>query len=136
MTRPLLEQHAPADKASLAARVGTWLLITAGWGVFAAWWVIVLRRESMRSLGVAFALVGGTIAVTAIAMTLWTRHNIRIARRGKRGSSSLYLPMTWERDTLGRPLELPPLDGARTASEIRVLLQGGVKTYVVAGEEL
>ena len=53
-------------------------------------------------------------------MTFWTRHNIRIARKGKRGKSSLYIPMVFERDTLGRPLELPEQEIARSAAEVRV----------------
>ena len=68
-------------------------------------------------------------------MTLWTRHNIRIARKGKRGNSSLYIPMVFERDTLGRPLDLPERNLARTASEVRVVLRGGVKAYIIADAE-
>ena len=132
---PPLEQHAAAEAPSLASRAFVWLLITAGWGVFVAWWVIVLQRESMRSLGVALGLVAATLATSALAMTLWTRHNIRIARKGKRGRSSLYIPMVFEHDTLGRPIELPEQEVARSAAEVRVVLRGGVKAYVVASEE-
>ena len=114
-----------------------WLLVAAGWGVFAAWWVIVLQRETLRSFGVALGLLGATLATSAIGMTLWTRHNKRLALKGKRGKSSLYIPMVFERDTLGRPLELPAQDLARTAPEVRVVVRGGVKAYLIAdGEEL
>ena len=117
------------------SRLAAWLLITAGWGVFVAWWAIVLRRESMRSLGVALGLLAAMLVASALGMTLWTRHNIRIARKGKRGKTSLYIPMTWERDTLGRQLELPGQDIARAAAEVRVVVRGGVKAYIVAGGE-
>jgi hypothetical protein len=113
-----------------------WTLVAAGWAVFIAWWVIVLQRESMQSLGFALGLLAATVAVSAIATALWTAHNIRIARRGRRGKSSLFIPMIFERDTLGRPLALPDAGVARTASEVRVVLRDGVKAYVVpdAGE--
>ena len=131
---PSLEQTT-APPRSLVAQVGAWALIAVGWGVFIAWWAIVLQRESLRSLGVAVGVLAATLATSAVAMSLWTRHNIRIARKGKRGTSSLYIPMQWERDTLGRPLELPASDIARTAPELRVVMQGGVKTYVVVDAE-
>jgi hypothetical protein len=40
--------------------------------------------------------------------------------------------MRWEHDALGRPLELPA--PARSASEVRVVLRGGIKAYVVDPE--
>ena len=125
-----------AERQSIVARIAVWTLVAAGWAVFIAWWVIVLQRESLQSLGFALGLLAATVAVSAIATALWTQHNIRIARRGKRGKSSLFIPMIFERDTLGRPLALPDAGIARTASEVRVVLRDGVKTYVVpdAGE--
>lgn len=131
---PPLEHRAPAERSSLAGGLAAWVLVTIGWGVFAAWWAVVLHRESIRSLGFALGLLAATLAVSAVAMTLWTRHNIRIALKGKRGKSSLYIPMLWERDTLGRPLDLPAPEIARTAPEVRVVLRGGVKAYIVADE--
>jgi hypothetical protein len=105
--------------------------------VFAAWWAVVLHRESIQAIGFALGLLASTAAVSAIAMTLWTRHNIRLAAKGKRGKASLYIPMLWDRDTLGRPLDLPAPELVRTAPEVRVVLRGGVKAYVVTdGEEL
>ena len=96
----------------------------------------MLQRESPRSFGIALGLLGLTLTASAVGMTLWIHHNIRIARKGKRGKSSLYIPMLFEHDTLGRPLELPAQDLARTAPEVRVVLRGGVKSYVAveAGE--
>jgi hypothetical protein len=134
---PPLERAAPDAPSSLASRVLVWLLVGSGWAVFAAWWIIVLSRESVQSFAVALGLLGGTIATSAIAMTLWTRHNIRLARRGKRGKSSLYIPMVFERDTLGRPLAFPDDGAVRTAAEVRIVLRGDAKAYIVPdGEEL
>jgi len=134
---PRVEQSPAAKPESLATRVAVWATIALGWGVFIAWWVIVLRRESARSFGVAIGLLASMLVTSVVATWLWTRHNIRIAKNGKRGRSSLYIPMRWEHDTLGRPLALPPADSVRTASEVRIELQGGAKAYIVAtGEEL
>ena len=105
--------------------------------MFAAWWAVVLHRETIRSLGFAFGLLATTLAASAIAMTLWTRHNIRIARKGKRGKSSLYIPMVFERDTLGRPLAFPEDGAVRTAAEVRIVLRGEAKEYLAPdGDEL
>jgi hypothetical protein len=119
----------------MVGRLAAWTAIALGWSVFVAWWAIVLRRESARSLGVAFGLLAATLATSAIAMWAWTVYNIRIAKKGKRGRSSLYVPMEWERDALGRQLELPALAVARTAPEVRVVLKDGVKAYVVVDAE-
>jgi hypothetical protein len=134
--RPI-EHAVPSERPSLVARAGTWCALAVGWAIFIAWWVIVLQRESLRSLGLALGLLGAVLVVSGVATTLWTWHNIRLARTGKRGMSSLYIPMVWERDTLGRPLQLPAADVARTAAEVRVVMKGGNKTYVaVDAEEL
>ena len=103
--------------------------------MFAAWWVIVLYRESARSLGVALGLLAAMLATSAVLMWVWTRHNMRIARNGKRGRSSLFIAMEWKHDTLGRPLALPAADAARTAPEVRVVLTGNTKSYVVVDAE-
>ena len=95
----------------------------------------MLHRESLRSLGVALGLLAAVLVASGVASTLWTWHNIRIARNGKRGMSSLYIPMVWERDTLGRPLQLPPADVARAAPEVRVVMKNGAKAYVVVDAE-
>ena len=112
-----------------------WTFVALGWIVFVSWWVIVLRRESPRSFAVALGLLAATVVASAVTTWLWTWHNIRIARRGKRGRSSRFIPMQWERDTLGRPLEMPPVGHARTAPEVRVLLRDGVKAYVIPNAE-
>jgi hypothetical protein len=123
------------ERPSLAARLATWLALALGWAVFAAWWVVVLHRESARSLGVALGVIAAMLATSAVLMSLWTRHNIRIAKRGKRGRASVFIPMEWTRDTLGRPIELPAADLARMAPEVRVLLTGNTKSYVVVDSE-
>jgi hypothetical protein len=126
-------QERPSAAASLA-RFAVWVLVVAGWLVFAAWWVVVLRRESIQSFGVALGVLASIVVVCAVGMALWTRHNMRIARNGKRGYSSLFIPMRWDRDALGRPIELPPRAVATTAADVRVVMRDGVKVYVAAAE--
>ena len=133
---PPVHPDTAAERQSILTRIAVWTMVAAGWAVFIAWWVIVLQRESWQSFGFALGLLGATVVGAAIATALWTAHNIRIARRGKRGKSSLFMPMVCEHDTLGRPLALPDAGVARSASEVRVVLRDGVKAYVVpdAGE--
>ena len=127
------EAEAPSTGSRLA-RLGVWTLLTLGWLVFAAWWVIVLSRETTAALVRAGGLLAAMLVTCAIVMSVWTRYNKWIARRGKRGRSSLFIPMQWDRDTLGRPLAFPANDAARTAPEVRVVLRDGVKAYVVDEE--
>jgi hypothetical protein len=125
------------QQQSLVARLAAWIAIAFGWTIFVAWWAIVLQRETSRSLGVAFGLLGATLATSAIAGWAWASYNIRLARKVKRRQSNLPVPMRWERDTLGRRLELPAGEAACTAPEVRVVLRNGAKAYVVVdGEEL
>jgi hypothetical protein len=129
------ERAGASEQPSLAARLAAWVAVGLGWAVFAAWWVVVLQRESARALGTALGLLAAMLAASAVLMTLWTRHNIRIAKKGKRGRSSLFIPMEWRHDTLGRPLALPSTDAARTAPEVRLVLEGTTKTYVIVDAE-
>ena len=130
-----VKQEAEAPSAGSAfARFGVWTLLALGWLVFAAWWAIVLTRETTVALVRAGGLLAAMLVVCAVVMSVWTRYNKWVARRGKRGRSSLFIPMQWERDTLGRPLAFPANDAARTAAEVRVVLREGVKAYVVDEE--
>lgn len=131
VTRPPAER--PSAPARLA-RLGIWLLLALGWVIFATWWAIVLRRERIAALAYAAGVLAAIVVTAIVVMALWTRHNIRLAHRGKRGRSSLYIPMCWEHDALGRPLELPACPLAQTATEVRIVLRDGVKAYVVASE--
>lgn len=131
---PSIETPA-ADQQPLVARLAAWIAIAFGWTIFVAWWAIVLQRETARSLGVALGLLAATLATSVITMWAWTSYNVRIAKNGKRGQSSLYVPIRWDRDTLGRPLELPAAELARTAPEVRVVLRDGAKAYVVVDAE-
>ena len=133
---PVRPTAPPVEKRSATewlARLAVRILLVAGWIIFASWWGIVLHRERIASLAYAAGVLGAIVVVCTAVMLLWTGHNIRLAQRGKRGHSSLFIPMQWERDTLGRPLVLPV--AARSAAEVRVVLREGAKAYVAAERE-
>lgn len=112
------------------------MAIAVGWTIFAAWWVIVLRQATARSLALAFGLIAATLAICVIAMMAWTSYNIRLAKKAtRRRQSNRHIPIRWERDTLGRLLELPVGELAHTAPEVRVVLRDGVKAYVAIDPE-
>jgi hypothetical protein len=117
------------------ARLAAWIAIAVGWTIFASWWGIVLRQETPRSLGLAFGLLAATLAICVIAMVAWTSYNIRLARKAKRRQSNRPVTVRWERDTLGRRLELPAGEVGCTAPEVRVVLKDGVKAYLPVGAE-
>ena len=113
-----------------------WSAIAIGWGIFGSWWGIVLQHETAHALIVAFGLIGALLAICVIAMVAWTSYNKRLARKAtRRRNSNRYIPIRWERDTLGRPLELPAGELACTAPEVRVVLKGGVKAYLAVDPE-
>jgi hypothetical protein len=128
----------PAKKPSAAtwlARLGTWLLLAIGWLVFVSWGVFVLHRERIDAHAYAAGVLASIVIASAALMALWTRHNIRLARKGKRGQASFHIPMKWEHDTLGRTLQLPAPPVAQTATEVRIAVRDGVKSYVAVREE-
>ena len=125
------ESQRPAA-ATRFAQFGVWALIGIGWAIFAAWWVIVLQLETFQALGFALGVLLAIVVTCAVGMSLWTRHNIRIARNGKRGNSSLFIPMQWKCDVLGRPIQLPPRTVLTTAADIRVVMRDGEKVYVAS----
>lgn len=95
----------------------------------------MLRRESERSLDIAFGLVAATLAICLIGTVAWTRYNIRLARKAPRRNSNREVLIHWERDTLGRRLVLPPEEIACRAPEVRVVLKDGAKAYIVVDPE-
>ena len=96
----------------------------------------MLQRESVRSLGVASGLIATLLSICVITMAAWTSYNKRLARKApRRRHSNRHIPIRWERDTLGRRLELPAGELACTAPEVRVVLNDGVKAYIVVDTE-
>ncbi|MFN2441072.1 MAG: hypothetical protein ABR517_00125, partial [Thermoanaerobaculia bacterium] len=85
-----------------------WSLVALffGWTVYVYWWrEVILSQEIEIFIGLLLALV---IAVLTIggATALWIAHNQRLARRGGRGLSTRLFTEEFERDGVGRTLEM------------------------------
>jgi len=131
-----VERASTEQQPSLIGRLAAWIAIAVGWSIFVAWWGIVLQRETARSLGVAFGLVAALLTICVIAMVAWTSYNKRLARKAtRRRHANRHVPIRWERDTLGRRLELPAEELACTAPEVRVVLKDGIKAYIAVDSE-
>lgn len=87
---------------SKARRISILLPSALGWMLFVYWWARVAHESTAAAATTATALL--TIITVAVFYTtiLWIRHNLELARRGKRGKSTLYIPAVPERDWLNR----------------------------------
>jgi hypothetical protein len=91
------------------------LLIPAllGWALFVYWWTRV-AAESTAATATFAVVVLVIIAVSIFYSTLiWIRHNLGLAKRGKRGFSTRYLRPIFERDWLDRALVFRSATSAR-----------------------
>jgi len=92
------------ERSPWARRAATLLPAALGWLFFFYWWKRV-AIESTASAAVLAVMVLAIVAVSIFSSTLlWIRHNIKLAKRGKRGFSTRYLRPLFERDWLDRPL--------------------------------
>jgi hypothetical protein len=105
-----------------------------GWFLFVYWWDEVTQGAASVEM---LAYSGAALATAAIALaamtTLWIRHNVKVARRGKRGRVTAYLPPQIDRDRLGRRLLLPPRRELLEAQVLRLEVDENGKAYL--GEE-
>ena len=75
-----------------------------GWALFVYWWIRVAFESTAWAATVAMALLTMIAVATFYGTLLWIQHNIKLARRGKRGFSTRYLRPAFERDWLDRAL--------------------------------
>ncbi len=106
-----------------------------GWFLFFYWWRQVLAATdkwawilTLATLQIVTAMVG--IIVGTIA---WIMHNLKIARRNRRGSTSWYVPAKFDKDRLDRELVLPPQ--LREAPLMTIDVKGEKKVYLVPPQE-
>lgn len=109
----------------------SWLLLAAGWLLFALWWRVVLVKESTSFLLYALSIVGIGVVLVFAASVAWVQHNKRLARRGRRGNASAYLTRAWTEDALGRQVVLPPHRLLTTARVITLRAEGEAKQYEI-----
>jgi hypothetical protein len=110
------------------------LSIVCGWFLFVYWWDEVTQGEAIVEM---LAYTGAALATAVITLaaitTLWVRHNVKVAREGKRGRVTAYLPPQIDRDRLGRRLWLPPRPELLEAQVLRLEVDKNGKFYL--GEE-
>lgn len=105
------------------------LVLAGAWVLFAYWWSVVLRREGADSLVAVARTLASGVLVISLAAVIWVQHNLRIARAGKRGRASLYRPLHFSQDFLGRPLEMPPPAELDRSAHVIVDIVDGLKRY-------
>jgi hypothetical protein len=91
-------------RPSWPGRVRTLIPAVLGWILFVYWWQRVALESTAASATVAMVVL--TVIAVAIfySTILWIRHNIKLAKRGKRGFSTRYVRPNFERDWLDRIL--------------------------------
>lgn len=101
------------SRPSRARQTVTYVVAFAGWVLFGFWWHrVALQSTPSSAEAAAFALV--VMAVITFFFTLiWIRHNMRLARNGKRGKTALYLEPDFQVDSLNRALVFDEAGGVR-----------------------
>jgi hypothetical protein len=147
--RPEPRPHvAPSYRHGLASRIFQVLVVAGAWVLFFWWWAIVAAGMPARRVLIDAVLpVLGGIVLIVVATVLWTAHNQRIARKGKRGLVARWTPPDRTRDALDRHIHGPSEDGLESSSgrapdemqEALILRQqvdesAGTKRYTVERE--
>jgi hypothetical protein len=110
------------------------LSIFIGWFLFVYWWDEVTQGEATVEILAYTGAALATAVITLAAMTtLWVKHNVKVARQGKRGRVTAYLPPRIDRDRLGRRLWLPPRRELLEAQVLRLEVDENSKAYLGEG---
>lgn len=118
---------APRDSAT--RRLVLLFLSLLGWLLFFFWWTRV-ASESTPAAAILAAVILVAIAVSIFYSTLiWIRHNLKLARRGKRGFSTRYLRPLFERDWLDRAIVFRNSAAAREGTWFVVHIDDKEKRY-------
>jgi hypothetical protein len=117
------------ERGNWAHRVAVLIAAFLGWVLFFFWWRKVALESTAASATLAVVVL--TIIGVAIFYTtlLWIRHNIRLAKRGKRGFSTRYLQPNFERDWLNRPLVFSDLAHRREGAWFVIHADENEKRY-------
>jgi hypothetical protein len=100
-----------------------------GWILFFYWWTRVAIESTAAAATIAVAVLA-IIALSILFSTLvWIRHNIELAKRGKRGFSTRYLRPIFERDWLDRSLVFREQSSARQGTWFVVHADENQKWY-------
>jgi hypothetical protein len=147
--RPAPRPHvAPSYRHGLLSRGFQVLVVAGAWVLFFWWWATVAAGVPARQVLVdAVIPVLGGLALIVLATVLWTAHNQRIARKGRRGLVARWAPPDRTRDALGRHIDAPTEEGlessgGRASQEMQDALilrqqvdeSAGIKRYTIERE--
>jgi hypothetical protein len=130
----LVPQHKKLMTISTRRDPAAWRIIrlfpaALGWLLFVYWWTRVAAQSTTAAATVAVAVLV-VIAVSIFYCTLiWIRHNLKLAKRGKRGFSTRYLRPLFERDWLDRELVFRSASSARNDTWLVVHANVDQKRY-------
>ncbi len=131
--RSVAPSQPPARQPLVAppARRAVHLLIAlAGWALFVWWWWLVVRRVSQAEIQFTLVFIGVSLLVIVGLTALWAFHNRALFRRRGARTNVRAVPEDFSRDTLGRPVGLPPVpEECLAASVIVVRIEDGRKVY-------
>ncbi|MBR9988664.1 MAG: hypothetical protein KFH98_02855 [Gemmatimonadetes bacterium] len=109
--------------------------IVFGWTLFALWWVEVLEQDQPRPLFMMILIVAIFAVVVLVGTFVWIAHNRRIARHGSRGSASRFSVPRYERDAVGREIDIPRQHALRAANVVTIAATSKRKRYSLAAPE-
>ena len=104
---------------------------TCGWALFIYWWNVVLESPNVSASRIEFSALEVALMILLVigGAWLWIRHNLILARRGRRGGFSRFITPTFDRDYFGRELSLPPRAILIRASIVNLRVAGNQKMY-------
>ncbi len=92
------------QRVALGRRAVILIIAFLGWVLFFYWWRKVALESTAAAATVAVVvllIIGVTVFYSTV---LWIRHNLKLAKRGKRGFSTRWVRPYFDRDHLDRPL--------------------------------
>jgi hypothetical protein len=92
------------QRAPLVRRAVILFVAILGWVLFFYWWRKVALESTATAASVAVVVLLVVGIVVFYSTVLWIRHNLKLAKRGKRGFSTRWVRPYFDRDHLNRPL--------------------------------
>lgn len=104
--------------------------VLCGWTIFLYWWSVVLEKTTRAAFFYVVAGIMFSLAVLFIVSLFWIIHNLRLAGRGRRSSSTPYFPGPRSHDQFDRSLLIKDLETLRTSSVVVIHADERGKSYV------
>ena len=100
-----------------------------GWWLFIYWWGAVYDADQPRPFYRLLFFLTAFCLITLLVTFSWIWHNVRIARRGRRGMAARYSPPIYERDALDRRVIIQDAHLVRSAPVVIVTADETTKTF-------